>query len=660
MKKSHLHILETYQYIFWTIFTMICALVSARGYYMVDPSHIVTLGDFFELSSYDDVQRYSFAFFDHIGQGIPNVLALSNWYYLLLKNLYSVDWIYAHRHFWYIVLYFAWLYISLLCTAKILYARIPTLWYVLALCITFNPLTETFFRYSWWFTHYILQYIWLAVLIFGYVGILESRKNISTLRVCILAIYTGFLLLCTITNVAFLALAAIVCIMLGIGHYIQYREWKNWLYMHVIYGSIVAIAILSIWYYKSILLGENADTIKTSAAYGGDAMNFIRAYSSSLLNTFFFNLNGFGSKTVIYGIFPVLVIILSLIYNKKKPYFILAPFIILLILSVRIHTPFEWINLSIYDSFVGSFIRSADKVFFVYTILLSILVYIVVMYVWKRMQLVLGSILVIFVSFVVYDYPLTYTNIMGKDGPHIQVKIPNEYMSLSGILKTTDRVVALPYHVSISPGWTEHPQWHQRGNTILSELTPAEWISANTADYGGKDSIFRFGVCPTSQRDLHEKLTGFHATYVLIHRDIPANFLPCTRSILDITESDPRYTKIISNSFYVLYNINTLYPYKFKKISPTHYRIYSSSPTQIFDLPYTYSKYWKVIGLEAKSELHDGYATRFILSKPMTSIDVEYTPQSILDFLYLLRITYLVVLLILLTALVASSYRNKS
>ena len=629
IEKNARYLLLPIVLVFWSF--------AARWYFYLDPNWIIALWDFFELPNYSDISRYSYAMYDHLWQWKGNLLALSNWYYGFLEWFYSFDLIYSHRHFYYVILFFLAEALLMLSLFRISSGKFGSIELIVVLLLVFNPLTLTFFRYSWWFTHYVLHYFFVSFYVISFLLIYENVGSTSIKKIVLLWLVTGLLWLYTITNIAFLLTIWLAILLLSIWLIVKSKDLMS-IWKIVIFNLTISLLLIPFVYYSYVIQSEYLDLVRNSSAFGWDVIWFIRVYSSSILNLFYLNINWYGSNLNPFSIAIFWIVVISILFVKNFNKVLLITIFIFLILGVRIQEPFESINLAIYDSFLGSFIRSADKVFFVYICLVIFLLYGLLKKLKIRVLSIFFYFLLLSISWLILTYPLTEDRIHDQKWVDLYVRIPTEYHLLEKYLDNSDRIVSLPYSVTASPWWSDHPDWHHRWSTVLSELSPAEWISANNADYSWDNNYFRFKNCIDDWDILFKDLIEFHATHFIIHFDIDNQYIKCSNTLEYLASNDSRFKKIEDNKYYKLYGVNHTYSEIVEKVNPALHRITVSWESREFIHPYSYSKNWMVTWeKEVHKELASWYATKYYFKNPSKIMEIEYTPQQLLNYIFYIR-----------------------
>lgn len=647
MKKNNF-LKENLGYLYFFVVSIISGL-SARAAYYLDPAGIIAQGDFFELPSYDYISRYNYAVFDNVGQGMANPLVFSNWYYVFLKYFYKIGFIYDHRHFFYISLFLISAYLIFLFNFKILngfFKKFTHKEYLVSILMAINPLTLTFFRYSWGFNHYILQYVSLCTLIISYIYIITNRRILDKKTIILSSLLNSVLLMFTITNIAFLITVMAIIFIIGLINLLEYKYLKNWFRVNILFWSILFIPIASVSGYMYLIQSEYASSIKNTAVFGGDSMSFVRVFSSTLRDSFFLNLSSYNSKIFILGLLPFILISVYIITKRTVRYYILIPILVLILLSVRIHYPFTTINEFIYSSYPGSFIRSSDKIFFVLVATLFSYIYILIQEFSLRTLKIISIIFLCSTALLAFNYPLKFSEYRDGVDIDLHLTIPKDYYLLKNYLNKNDRIVSLPYNVMMSMNWTDYHSWYQRGHDFTAQLYPAETIFANSADHPYFDNTMTFKECPVDNQDLINKTSKFFADYVLVHKDTSFYFYECRDSLLKIMSSSEYFTEVLNTETFSLYKLNHNYYYSYDKINPSMHLIKTEIATTTFVHPYTYSKYWKIVGSQEISEsIYDGYGTSYVVKDASKELVLEYSIQKYLDLIYYFRLAILIILL---------------
>lgn len=584
--------------------------------------YFIAQGDFYQGIFLDkNLSSYLFTWFKLAGQGQFNPLVTTFPYYLSQFFLEKIGFGYGIianiLMFAFMALSFLSFYFSIKIfrkyfdLAKNFWAEIfASVFYAL------NVFTFQILTYSYGYLHHFYIYIFVPILMIVPLKIFLQPKLINYFYFALLFIVA----LPAFNNVAFLFIliffqVILYSLLLLFSLEIKIKDVILVISLELLIGLVVILPFLS----SEI---QFVDKLQSTQSFGGDALNYVRATSNSLLNIFSSQIqkyhfpvvnlfDGIVFKEYLPMLFflPYLLIVIPLLQlkkniNREHKKAIIVFFIIFLstvILSARIAYPFETIT-SFFFKIPGSLLfRSPDKIFIYLQFFLTILVFLSLRLINKRILKIFVFFLFLVSSYMFYGGGITKYLTQGyennlitqkADGYKVLVKIPDEYLKLPSVIdsdKKNQSIISLPYSVVNSLNWSNYPKWNFVGHDVLFLLFNKPYISANMYDHPTKEttlSFRNFEQANAEPEKLLEIIKSFGGQYVIYHKDIEPSWLENsihTKNSLDSLAQQGLISQIEDNSYFTLYKLpnNELQPLielqggslTFEKINPVKYRL---------------------------------------------------------------------------------------
>ena len=570
-------------------------------------------GDFYQFINQENtLHRYFYTWFNESGQGQYSPIYIAFTYYLIqylfLNSDISIEYIPS------IVLtgFLIFSYYSFFISTYII--NIPLKYrerIVFSLLYAMNLFSFSILTYTWGFSHHFIIYIFVPLLLSLFYRTIQHGGKMNY------ALYALALLLSLMSynNVAFLV-ALFFVQALSIIPILFYK--KRFMYVKRVIISFVLQAfltsfILIIFYLSYKYQVENITNSKLIPT-----LDVVMRTSSSILNSFiltgsywyfpqakdirYIGYINYFIFSMVLTLIPIAIIIIGLLYKRKKELielFTLTIFLILTVLLVRITPPFEWINSLFYTYTLGLF-RSPDKLsafypYFVITLALFGYHKIKWNYKYIFLPLLLGPSIFFIIGGIEYFHSKKVSHSSSSDSYRYVTQIPQEYYDIqskyfSGAEPTSTAIISLPYAVVNSTNWVNYPKWNYVGNDITRFLWNKNQVIANTYDHPVLENKFSFQEFNDNRIGSKEELLfliqKFSGEYIIFHKDITSDWLLKSKYIQDKIQELERsgdLSKLEENEYFDLYKVadKNLYPViysdnsnvKFHRINPTKYKI---------------------------------------------------------------------------------------
>lgn len=600
-------------------------------------STIVASGDFFSsFNIFDRWNNYSFAWTYGVGQGGYNTLYLTQYYYIIfgfLERYITSDQIAVVK----IIFILLGSFLSSYFSSKAILSKhkLPHFFAILiALIYSFNPLTQTFISYSWGYTHHVLIYIFIPILVSLLIYLLEKPTSLNVNNIT-LWIFVNSVIVLNINNIAFIFSIILLEGIYILGYIInKFDKTSIWSLIKRIFFILfpqILIWIPSIIFYY-IANSYAVSTSKTSLALG-DTSAWIRNTSIPIFDVISLNPNGYNSLNIfvnyIYILIPVFLLAFLIYYKKdfKKIAIPTITYLILTFLSARYYGYFENINHFFYESSIGTFFRSSDKIFFLLPVVYCLFVayfiktYYKIQIVRNTLTILLLLTNIIGVGVFLFKAPMNKLLEPAKDYSRA-VSIPEEYKNFASIVNNDINakdngytVISLPYNVINSPNWSNYPKWGFVGQDILKELFEIPYINSNTTDHPLLEKIFSFKDLQDEKNisieDLVRNVQSFSGKYLIIHKDVDPWYLDYSSTYINVLKTEKGslyFDKMESTNYFDIYVLKDAYlkPILSSKTDTnldfvirnvTNYGMtFTANPYEHLELEFnqTYSPQWKM------------------------------------------------------------------
>lgn len=644
---------------------------------------IVAGGDFYQLVDYPKVQsRYAYAWFNQVGQGVPNPLFVTYPYYLvisLLDVLLPSGLISSSIFF----IFISFSFLSFLSAISILKTPLELdKKVVAALVYALNPFVLSVFTYSWGFTHHFLMYLFLPLLVAWFLRLLTSHKS----NLLHWSVYT----LCHIValpsygNISFLALLLLLYGLFSIGFLLLQPERIT---MPVI-GKFLLLFTIPLILTTPVLIPIILDTLYSAGmgltsqeALGGEnyLYNWIQNTSNSPFNIFNLLLDSHQYPLINSPFKAISILVNSLFFglsvflvylNRSKfkqrtnnTFLILSTtiYLTMCLLATRFFGPFEFVNQYVYLNPLFIFFRSPDKIFlgvsFTYAHLISLLLPEVKLKTWRILRICIVTALL--VPYLIGTVPRalnnTYNIFAQKSLPEYSyiLNIPREYRTFASKLNTNlqqTAILSLPYSVKNSINWSNYPKWKFVGHDILHLLFNRRYISANTFDLPTTEKDMSFRFTSAEQPDLETVMNNiqkFGTQYILYHKDIDQGLYNAARPlelVLQELQNKNLIEQIEENDYFAAYEVSPdiITPLisisntniKFKRINPTLYLIDTTfSEEQTLQFLQSFNSSWRLGLVDKTKALCDQQSAISYLQDSVFECPV--TPDTFFDPLFI-------------------------
>lgn len=560
-------------------------------------------GDFYQLSDpLKHFNQYFYAWINQVGQGQMNSIFPAAPFYLLLAFLNLLGFSSGNISSFYIFFFLYGSFLSFFISIKWIFPNISrALRMGGGLIYALNYFTFSILTYSWGFSHHLIFYIFIPLLVLLFLKILFEKHFV--IRNFILFVLIFLFSTISYANTAFLLalffiqfLLVVVFLLLG---RIRYKDiWKKLFVFAFIYIFIFGFFLFSFF----ISSYQYIDYLAQSEVLGGDSTRFVKETSSSIINILSFDMNRLRvSLNIIY---PLTLFFLLVFFLKRKKSEIeyqyltkgfLIIFVMFVFFAVRIKEPFFSINSFLYKTQLFSFFRSPEKVF----VFLPFVFVVIIIGILLNLKLKKTINLIIIFIFLCIPWGFYSGGVIDglqkadKIHPYI-VKIPDEYHQVKNIINSDNRstsVLSLPYSVVNSINWSDYPKWGFIGQDVLYLLYDKYFISANVFDHPSIETSLSFkeynkkGIINESK--FIRLLQKFSGQFIIFHKDINKDWILATEMVqltLDSLEEKKFVEKISDNDYFNLYKINdegvkpiissNNVDVEFVKINPTKYRIH--------------------------------------------------------------------------------------
>lgn len=566
----------------------------------------VAAGDFYQLiNPVENFGRYFYMWFNQVGPGMPNTLAVTYPFYSIIGLLgyLNISSGAIASILMLIILYFS--YLSFYLSIKYLFPNLSTgLKIGGALVYALNNFTLTIFTYPWGFTHHFLFYVFAPPLLFLFLRIYLDKK--INLKLIVLFVITFIASIIAYTNLNFLVILTYLFIIFLVVLLVLRRvKFDKRLIAKSIILFIICL-IISAWFVAPFFIEHRGLNVTYSnKTLGADYFEgWLDATSSNFLHSLMLTMDKHRYPIIGHWIFSLLsigyivvVLILSLLNSRKKDKdfglicSLWLVFIVIVFLSVRAYGPFYEIAHRIYKTIVLFPFRSPDKIFLV----LPVIYCSILMGLLYRVKLSKKIVVLIFV--VLLAAPPFYLNTISKTLSGIEqghkyhkvVKIPQEYYDISKIVNgdnVSASIISVPYSVVNSINWSNYPKWYYMGHDVLHLLFNKFYISANNFDHvmlETKLSFKEFNKNKGTPEELLELIGKYSGQYILFHKDIVPAWQKASKHLggqLIKLEEEKEIRLIEENDYFKFYEVvkENLVPFisgradmNYRKINPTKY-----------------------------------------------------------------------------------------
>lgn len=559
-------------------------------------------GDFYQLiDPLKHFGQYFYAWINQAGQGQMNSIFPAAPFYLALGLLDWLGFSSENISSFYIFVFLYGSYLSFYISIKWLYPGISGLFRVGGgLTYALNYFTFSIFTYSWGFSHHLLFYIFIPLLVSLFIKILFEKSFVlrdfvlyALVFLCSTIAYANTAFLLALFFIQFL----LVVVFLMEGRINGKNIWKKVLLFAFIYIFIFGYFIFSFF----ISNYQYQSSLSHSVVLGGNSVRFIMGTSNDVMSILSLDMNKKGLSLNIF--YPIALIWILIIFLRRKRmemnarqliFGMLTVFLILIFLAVRIRDPFFGINSFLYGTQFFSFFRSPEKIFvFLPFLWLTILIGMTLYLKIKR-----NVVLLIFAFFLCVPYGFYFGGIIDglrradKFHPYI-VKIPDEYRQSANIVnkdKKSASIISLPYSVTNSINWSDYPKWGFIGQDILYLLYDKYFISANVFDHSSLEtslSFKKYNKNGAVNKGLFLKLAQkFSGQFIIFHKDINPDWLAgskITQLTLENLQEEGVVDNISDNDYFTLYQLKDAYVkpvissndanVQFEKINPSKYKV---------------------------------------------------------------------------------------
>lgn len=606
---------------------------------------IVAGGDFYQLNNYaNNLDRYAYAWFQQVGQGVSNSLIVTYPYYLLLswiERLFGTNLIAFAQLF----LFLSFSYFSFLLSLKILIKKKSIEFYIFpSLLYALNNFVITIFSYPWGLTHHFIIYLYIPLILVLFIRLLtqitERTRTVALFMIVVIASIPA------LNNSAFIALIYLLQLVVFLVYLFSIPK-KQWVSSLLLFTGIVASQfIVYVWILLPSILTvveKPMNSFTTSQALGGEnyVENWVEGTSSNFFNVLTLTLdenrhpfltNPISIVQLLSAtcLFVLLVILVTLNYRIKRSkrekhcYLNLVSwtFVIFCILAVRLSPPFDIILKYIYLSPFFVFFRSPDKICIVLALLYSLVIALLLVNL-KTIPRYLWIIIVIILIPWLTQVPqkmlaADFSGYKSDDKKPVYsyfISIPSEYELLASRLNALPQrgaILSMPYSIVNSINWSNYPKWKFVGHDVLHTLFKRRYISANVFDHPTFENVSSFKGLLRNDVVSQDILNLFHlfgGEYILWHKDIDplwsarsASFAGVLNQMADqkilIREKDTEYFSLyrlpeesVRPLISVTDNSST-----FTKISPVMYEVtvVATGSASIISFLQTYTNSWKL------------------------------------------------------------------
>lgn len=621
--------------------------------YFIPKGSLIAGGDFYQLSDYrEKYERYSYAWFDQLGQGSQNSLFVTLPFYFLLNILSSFLSVSRIATF----IFFSFVFLSFLSFWYSITLLFPNLKdeekFIGSMIYALNNFIIIAFSYSWGITHHFLIYLFFPLLISNFI-LTIVRKNLSLANIFMKHSFILAISTISFNNISFLFLVVFVQLLLLISLLllkvikVKLELLRRLLFIGFSYLLTCTGAVMPVLMKVVFNSGKNFTNQK---ALGGEnyLFSWISNTSSNFTNSFLITINNYKYPFVNHD-YSILMVISSAYFflmllwllvnnknksflvSKKNPMFVslFLVYLVLVLFSVRFYSALTPILKPIYLFPLFIFFRSSDKIFLTIPFFFSALVVFLFQSQSKKRKYYLmfatAFPLVFPYLFQITRYSLLkqYNHFSGNNNETYSyiVKIPDEYKQLSNLINKENKetaVVSLPYSVKNSINWSNYPNWGFVGHDIIHTMLNHRFISSNTYDNPILENRLSFKKYNDDKEDINilkQYLTNFGAEFVIYHKDIAQSWINSSmyiKSSIDHLEMEGYLEKMMTNDHFNLYRINKsqLLPIisaennrlTFRKINPTRYVVNIKSNTD-FTVKFlqSFDSSWKVRLIPEKS-----------------------------------------------------------
>jgi hypothetical protein len=378
-------------------------------------------------------------------------------------------------------------------------------------------------------------------------------------------------------------------------------KWGLLVFFQIIISLIVILPFLSSQY-------EYSSTVFSTKTLWQDSMGFVLSTSSSPINSFRLKIGEwnfmensikwmpdiyvflFSTLSFVFSI--IIFYFLSVRKNKIRDnsifYMFLFSYFVLLFLSFRLTTPFDYMNLFFYKELTLWIFRSSDKIA-VFIPFFTIFLFIYALNkinLWRKWIIIIYLIVFLSISFILSWWIVKQYLYKNNNYSNI-VKIPEEYYDIKKYINSDNNinsVLSIPYSVVNSLNWSNYQKWWYLWHDILHLLYNKNYISANSYDHiiiENKQSLKRFSDSSEKLENLIQIIENFWWRYIINHKDVENRYLWLTTENLNKLENSNIIKLLEKNDYFDLYEVNKNYinplinwtDLNFKKINPTKYKI---------------------------------------------------------------------------------------
>jgi len=660
----------------------------------IPQDHSIAQGDFYQVINLkENYSRYAFTWFNHYGQGMYNNVIPAFPFYMfgtLLETIgLSNNLIAQATMFLFLYLSFLSFYFSLRIIQDLFQKEMNESTRIFAgLFYAFNPYTFGVFSFSWGYTHHLLLYIFIPLILGLFMRILVRRqpRDIAYLAILFFVSTVGF------SNVAFLiALLLFQLAILIFFSLTRLTKINKELIAKVLLVFFVQLILCSYFLVPFISSQRWLSSEMGSSKVYGDIWGFMKDTSVSLNNVFrfansryAFPLKNFYQDNFVRSLTPkitaylpwLLLIVLLFMYKRIRQKdiseyrFLLSTASILLIFALlitRMEPPFERATRFLYHLPGSMLFRSPDKFLIFYPFFLAIAIALAFSHIDR--SLLRKSLLAVLLLTITFPFFVggvtTYvttglaSNIMDvvTDGYKIAVKLPDEYYDTANMVngeKGQLSILSLPYSVGNSINWSNYPKWNFVGYDFSYLLYDKLYISANTFDNVTETEM---SFKDYAEQNVVDKdrflglLQRFSTGYVILHKDIEEFWVDNSRVINDTIaslENDGALFELTDNQYFAFYKLSGRYrvpliyadkcELSFQKINPTKYVIRLRGVDQRTSIAFhqSFNPQWKLylrkISSDDLSNPVESYANTNTVEFGYDKARVQWG-----DLLYLLR-----------------------
>ena len=304
-----------------------------------------------------------------------------------------------------------------------------------------------------------------------------------------------------------------------------------------------------------------------------------------LPNVFFFtfSIQGFINNFSFLGYFSFslfLVLLLSLIFGKKQKDILVINYLFLLLVCIFLLNKGNGIldcdvilNIFTRNPILAS-LRSYDKTIIFLPFFVLILTFLKFEKIGFKNKIIFVCLLTLSLLSV---YPFftggiqtEFSSIFKKGENYLSAKysylhkIPDEYFKAAEFINSKNldvKNLSIPYNVVNSIGWVNFPKWKQVGVDPTIQLFNNSTVQMNSF---GAFGIWSYGEFWNKQGN-NESVWLFpfsgllNIKYIIYHKDVEEQFLRQTKNKIRFYEKNNLLTKLNSNYYFELYEINTEY-----------------------------------------------------------------------------------------------------